>query len=455
VWQSAENEAAGDAGTEFCLGAFKDALWLCRNDSEPKPRLRFRLDSAQRCVWFLGVLAILSMTIALVVPGVRRAIRRAPYRDGNRLVLISHDGFSTSATPSVSLKEYSDWRRRRQKVFSEFAFYRPGMHSRIEVFGHSVVTLSSAVASRNLFDQLGISVDLEGLNDPADRDLPWLILSQSAWERYFGKDSRIPGSVVSFDGKRAVLAGVLAEDTWQLPGHTDAWLLQDEDALATLPQEAIGYVIGHAVHQTGDQWHMMVPQNGRLEGFTCSSLGARSRRPITFFLFALMLACLALPATTPLPLGDYPATSERFFGATRRRRWVFLSAKMVLILPIVYCGGLDLAYSAPSMDPITSGYIQLFASFAGLLFFFRWSLRDQRRRCPVCLRVLTSPARVGEYSRSFLAWNGTELICGRGHGLLHVPELSTSWFSTQRWLSLDPSWHGLFHERYLPSPGVF
>ena len=74
---------------------------------------------------------------------------------------------------------------------------------------------------------------------------------------------------------------------------------------------------------------------------------------------------------------------------------------------------------------------------------------------PVCLRLLTNPARVGQPSRNFLAWNGTELMCSRGHGLLHVPEIATSWFSTQRWLYLDPSWNGLFCETYLPSAGSF
>jgi len=64
--------------------------------------------------------------------------------------------------------------------------------------------------------------------------------------------------------------------------------------------------------------------------------------------------------------------------------------------------------------------------------------------CPVCLGLLSNPARVGHPSRSFLAWHGTELICGKGHGLLHVPEMATSWFSTQRWLALDGSWRALF-----------
>ena len=45
---------------------------------------------------------------------------------------------------------------------------------------------------------------------------------------------------------------------------------------------------------------------------------------------------------------------------------------------------------------------------------------------------------------AILAWHGTELICAGGHGLLHVPELPTSWFATQRWLYLDTSWNSLF-----------
>ena len=44
-----------------------------------------------------------------------------------------------------------------------------------------------------------------------------------------------------------------------------------------------------------------------------------------------------------------------------------------------------------------------------------------------------------------LAWYGTELICVKGHGLLHVPEIPTSSYSRQRWLRLDPSWRELFY----------
>jgi hypothetical protein len=116
---------------------------------------------------------------------------------------------------------------------------------------------------------------------------------------------------------------------------------------------------------------------------------------------------------------------------------------------------LDLAHLRNGMDPVTSEYIQLMSAFSLCLFGLRWSLRDQRQRCPVCLGKLSNPARVGQPSRSFLAWNGTELICVSGHGLLHVPEMATSWFSEQRWLYLDASWEVLFAEPAFERPGYF
>jgi hypothetical protein len=74
----------------------------------------------------------------------------------------------------------------------------------------------------------------------------------------------------------------------------------------------------------------------------------------------------------------------------------------------------------------------------------RWILEDQRRRCPTCLRLLAKPVRIGHASRTLLEWHGSEFMCLRGHGLLHVPEQPSIWPGEQRWLDLDPSWSGLF-----------
>jgi hypothetical protein len=299
------------------------------------------------------------------------------------------------------------------------------------------------------------------MEDARREQAPALVLRESVWRRDFGRDANVIGRAVEVDGRRAVVAGVVSDDSWRLPGRADAWLLEDERSLSAIAPGSLGYVVGH-VGRSGygtetrqGQWHMLVPREGGYDGFDCVTLAEMSRQPFSIFLFALMLACLALPATTPLPLGDYAETSESLFWLTRRRRWSFLSVKVLLILPIVYCGALSLAYSRASFDPVTSQYVQIFFSFTGCLFSFRWALRDQRQRCPVCLRLLTNPARVGQPSRNFLAWNGTELMCNQGHGLMHVPEIATSWFSTQRWLYLDPSWNGLFRESYLSSSGMF
>lgn len=160
--------------------------------------------------------------------------------------------------------------------------------------------------------------------------------------------------------------------------------------------------------------------------------------PMLAHLLMIPIALLILPATTSLDLGEYPGMAPWPSRATRLRRWIFLAMKLALILPIVFCGTFDLA-------PIISRTgLQAHATLLGYVLAFRWALVDQRRRCPVCLRLLANPARIGQPSRTLLDWCGTELICTKGHGLLHVPEIPTSSYSRQRWLYLDPSWRSLF-----------
>ena len=125
-------------------------------------------------------------------------------------------------------------------------------------------------------------------------------------------------------------------------------------------------------------------------------------------------------------------------------RWGFLATKIALVLAIVYFASLDLAYWHATRYSLASQYVQLVASFSICLFGMQWAVLDQRQRCPVCLGRVTNPAHVGFASRTFLGWNGTELMCADGHTLLQIPGLPTSWFSTQRWLYLDTSWEFLF-----------
>ena len=155
--------------------------------------------------------------------------------------------------------------------------------------------------------------------------------------------------------------------------------------------------------------------------------------PILGMLYMALMALPALPAITSLRLGEVPANRYAW-------RWAFFAAKIALLLPIVFLGVLDLA----SMTGVKVHAGPIHCILIGNVAALRWALIDQRRRCPECLRLLARPARIGRISETFLEWCGTEFMCVKGHGLLHVPDIPTVSFRTQRWMHLDRSWSGLF-----------
>jgi hypothetical protein len=412
----------------FCLGAFRDAFWLRRNSSTPNVRHTFGLESPSRCILFLAVLAAVSMFFAFRLPFARDMLLPSPYRDAANLVIISAEGRFGGQIPTVPIEQFQSLANRAQYRFTGLAFYRP-MQMRVQT-----AELSVGLASANLFDLLQIPIP------PAAQEAS-LILSQAAWRKYFDADPHIVGRVFEVAGQPAVVAGVIPASGWRLPGRMDAWLLQDQAHLAALPPHTKGFVLGHlrtAASQArpDPQWRLSVPnEQGGYDLFECWSLAAEHL--VLAYLLMTLLCLLILSATTPLALGEYPANHHSPRGVMRLRRWIFLAIKTALLLVIVGCGSLDLA-SIVSVNSYPTGWL------VGLILAWRWALTDQRQRCPVCLRLLGNPTRIGGPSRTFLEWYGTELICAQGHGLLYVPEILTSCYSTQRWQYLDPSWSSLF-----------
>jgi hypothetical protein len=437
----------------FCLGSLQDALCIREHSRHRRPPHAAMTGSAVQCVLMLVGLVAVSYGIAVLLPGASSVLHFPHYRDARNLMLIRDANYSEDSIPTISAAQYQLWNRRRQELFDGFAFYRVVKQPIVSMENRPQVTGAIALASSNLFELLGVPLHFSG---EGHGNLPRLILSDEVWKREFGADPHIFGHVIRIGSHVAVLGGVLPAGAWRLPEKVDAWLLTPhvEDVSGKK-----GFVVAHlkSTHAGwAEGWHMSAPKpDGFADDFFCISLTERTRGPENVFLFAVFLACLALPATTSLPLGEYRVSTRKLSWSTRLRRWSFLGCKFALLLPAVYFVSLDLAHLSSTIQPISSEYIQLISSFSLCLFGMRWTLRDQRQRCPVCLGKLTHPARVGLPSRSFLAWNGTELICVGGHGLLHVPEMPTSWFSEQRWLYLDPSWQGLFAESGLASTGYF
>jgi hypothetical protein len=158
----------------------------------------------------------------------------------------------------------------------------------------------------------------------------------------------------------------------------------------------------------------------------------------------VFLALLVLPGLSSVFLSDKAVSTIRLSWSLTVVRCAFGAAKIAMILGIVYILPVDLAYCSTSGFAPAASCVQFLLTLTLSIFGFCWTVDDQRKRCPVCLRRVTHPARVGIASRTFLAWNGTELMCTGGHTLLYIPAAPTSWFYAPRWVYLDSSWKFLF-----------
>jgi hypothetical protein len=122
------------------------------------------------------------------------------------------------------------------------------------------------------------------------------------------------------------------------------------------------------------------------------------------------------------------------------RFWIkqltFFSAKVIQVLLLAFVLSVDICQPLHKSFPATADFFQVFCFVLFALLGLRWAIHDQEQRCKHCLHSLATPARVGRPSRNLLEWNGTELNCKRGHGLLSIPEMETSWCQSSRWIVL-------------------
>jgi hypothetical protein len=439
AWWPAEREV-----TAFCLGAIRDAVCLRCESRNPAASAKALHASAAQCIGWLTALLALSFLLALVLPGVRAQREQLRYRINPGIVLIGHLRSEENPAGTVQTSEFRAWKARQQRYFDTFAFYHTE-RERVWTDAGGRPRWNVAHASTNLFAMLGVPLRFAA-PDPGS-EMPSVILSCDAFEREFGGNPRVAGNIVRVGARDARIAGVAPCGAWTLPGAVDAWLLGPEGAMDA---DAPGYVVAHLTEagraEMEDSGAIITAfrPHGNEDDYVGIPVEGESRGPRDLYLFAALLAILALPAVTSVSMGESGFNPHRPSWKKRLFRWGFLCGKIALLLPIAYYVPLDLAYWHALAYPYAPEYVQLIATFAIGLFGMRWALLDQRRRCPVCLKCVTHPAHVGSASRTFLDWSGTELICTGGHTLLHVPGLPTSWFGSERWLYLDNSWDFLF-----------
>jgi hypothetical protein len=431
---------------DFCFGAFQDAACLRRLWWQNQPRFVPLHGSAAQCLLCLGGLLLATYLFSILSPGVRAEhdFSSAPVRPGT--ILIQEIGANGDSVPTMAIDQVRIWKQASQRFVDGFAFYRVAREP-VELGPHAAATWQIAQASSNLFAVAGWSLRHVASNEEARFDMPRLILSERMWRQKFGANPDIVGTVLLVGLRPARVAGIAPADAWRLPGNSDAWLLKPDSEIS--PNDR-GYVVAHLTPSGRSAlWGGLVNiasyDSRRSEhDFLGKSLEEQTPNPAYIYWFGAFLALFALPAIASVSLAECSFSSHKPSWIRRAVRLGFLAMKIVLIMLIAYFSSVDLAYWHLSVFSPLGAYMQLVTAFAVFLFGMRWALLDQRQRCPVCLRRVGNPAQVGLASRTFLAWNGTELICADGHTLLHIPGLPTSWFSTQRWLYLDASWDFLF-----------
>jgi len=119
---------------------------------------------------------------------------------------------------------------------------------------------------------------------------------------------------------------------------------------------------------------------------------------------------------------------------------LFLLAKGVLLLALAFLLSTSLLHPMRPVLPNTAYLLQILWFNLSALMGLRWAFLDQEQRCKQCLRLLSTPARVGRPSCNLLEWTGTEQECSQGHGRLHTPEMASSWAQTSSWTAPRGGW---------------
>src|SRR5581483_9823232 len=122
------------------------------------------------------------------------------------------------------------------------------------------------------------------------------------------------------------------------------------------------------------------------------------------------------------------------------RYWSLLLAKtgaLVATLSLTWIEGgfaLRRCLANETVRALGGGFLLMLGYFAAVGSAVLWSLGDQQRRCPVCLRRMISPVRIGSWASVFEPVT-TELLCDQGHGAMCVQECEMG--EPDRWLAIE------------------
>ncbi len=433
-----------------CWGAFPDAAWH-RFDRKKAFRAYDEVPrSARFCLGAIGSAFLFLVLVTGLAPTIRAGFRPLPFREPGRLSYLSFQNTFSQYDEDFLFRSAQRWPE-HSKTAEAVAAY--SWHPAAVRVPDGVVNDVSALVSPNFFELLGNRAALGRVFTPGDEtNCPYCaVITHRMWIEGFKSDPTIIGKTITVDDRPRTLIGVLPENfvfifpevaVWQVAHWADTThnLAGRTGAVVRMrPQVSLA--------QTSEEFRDFA----RKAGYTRSqmeSFSSRAHQGTKLYLFFTVLSLFGGIALGSSRLGGAKTRKIKLTLAQASRWWGFFAAKTLMLLAICFVGALEITgrvsiIMTGSVHPLV-GPISTWLFLVTAMIALSWSLHDQSRRCRLCLKRLGNEASVGMPGYLFLGWWGTELVCSDGHGMLHVPEMKSSWQEFDQWVSLDESWKPLF-----------
>ena len=442
----AELHHADARGTEstasllcFARGAFDDALWHRREEWSPE-RVAVRGRSPGWCLAGIGGVVGLVAIVSGFLPVTRSILMPLPYREPSRIATASDGGAALATRHAIAAESVRLWQSGSKLVEGAEA-YSWKESAGEDSFGWPARIRHGRV-SENFFFLLGarLSDGRVFARNQFANCADCAIVSYRFWRETLGGKRVTQGTTVVLDEHRYRVAGVLEPDFWFLSRKVQVWTvapLASFERAGVVVRLGPGVTAGEAQRELGA---LIRKANGGIRGtglIQISPVSGRVQSVFGSFGLALILAMVTAAGSARLRF-----CRMNFRGA------LFFATKTLLLLAVVFLAGLEFTGAASinmlgGADLLTEP-LSTWLSLLGCMGVLLWSVRDQQARCRVCLSRLGLRTRVGCPGCLLLDWAGTELVCVEGHGMLHVPEMVSSWSKSDQWTSLDDSWRALF-----------
>jgi len=425
----------------FSSGAFQDALWYCRGVWN-RDTMAAKMQSPGRCLAGIAAVILSIAVLSGFLPVTRSILMPLPYRDPGRIATVSDAGASLATRVPIRADLVRLWQSKSKLVEGAEAYLWKESIATDSIGRRSRVL--GARVSDNFFFLLGARSSegrLFGRNQWASCP-DCVIVSYPFWKGTLNGKRLTPETSMLLDGRRYRVAGVLEKNFWFLSREISVWRVVP---LASFEGERTGIVVRLGPDVTtreaeNELRSLTQKANGGIRDtglIRIAPVASRVRSVFGSFGLALSLAFVTVLASSRLRV-----CRMSFRGA------LLFVTKTLMLLAAVFLAGLEFTHAAwinmlGGADLLTEP-LSTWLFLLGCMGVLLWSVRDQQGRCRVCLSRLGLRMRVGCPGCMLLDWAGTELVCVEGHGMLHVPDVVSSWNKPDHWTSLDDSWQALF-----------